>query len=641
MNRSTSLRNKLIYVSVLIVMLIPLFLLGQPDSGRGEQSGGQLTRMRDDLEMAESDLGEIDPASETMKLSSLGLRGVAATLLWNQAHEHKVHHEWDRLRATLNNISLLQPHYEKVWEFQAHNMAYNVSAEFDDYRQRYAWVKSGTEYLSEGVRRNRKAPRLIWYTGWFYGQKLGMSDEKTEFRELFRKDDAFHERIAEDGIDVNVREAKGPDQLPDNWLVGRLWLQRGYDLTRKGGVQINRQTPLNYYETGPKWRIQHAVAVEREWDTESIDNIEEASRRAWQFAGDDWIEFGTADIPTTAEFTIRLGSLDELRRRQRELQQDFDELTENVRQRLREERYAQLSDEQQAALEIPEAERNEDQYLLAYEAERLIKPSTVDVTAAVPPEKKLETIRRAGQIREVERRLEKTEGYRSQINYEYWKTRCIAEQDKQMVLARRLVHDAEAANDRAELDKAIELYEQSWEAWAEVFDQYPLLVVDAASDELMDSINRYRRLIDREELPDDFPLTEFVAQRESVDVDSAQYEELQALQREKLKEAEAAQDLVELDFRAMATEAIEQGTAAKAAEASTSEPPAVTPPEETPAEEAAATTDGEPSDAEETPGDKKAADETPADETPAEEQPGDEGAQTAEPEAAAETAPEA
>ena len=71
--------------------------------------------------------------------------GVAATLLWEKAHEYRVMHEWDRLKASLNNIALLQPHYERVWEHQAWNLAYNVSAEFDDYRQRYEMVREGTE----------------------------------------------------------------------------------------------------------------------------------------------------------------------------------------------------------------------------------------------------------------------------------------------------------------------------------------------------------------------------------------------------------------------------------------------------------------------------------------------------------------
>ena len=252
MNLSTAFGRKIIYLVVLVAMLIPLYLFGQPSDGSAG-SGGQLATMREDLNLAESDLGEISPASATMKLASLGLRGVAATQLWEKAHEYHKNHEWDRLKAALNQIALLQPHFDKVWEYQAHNLAYNVSAQFDDYRQRYEMVGEGTEYLVRGVRQNRKAPRLIWYTGWFYGQKLGMSDEKRQFRRLFADDDMQHEKLERQGIAVT--DAHGPNGKPDNWLVGQLWLEHGYKLV-DAGVRIRRQTPINFYETGPKWAIQ-------------------------------------------------------------------------------------------------------------------------------------------------------------------------------------------------------------------------------------------------------------------------------------------------------------------------------------------------------------------------------------------------
>ncbi len=62
MNRSTGFRNKLIYLSILIAMLIPLYLLGQPAGGSTGDAGGQLTQMRTQYAMAESELGEINPA---------------------------------------------------------------------------------------------------------------------------------------------------------------------------------------------------------------------------------------------------------------------------------------------------------------------------------------------------------------------------------------------------------------------------------------------------------------------------------------------------------------------------------------------------------------------------------------------------
>ncbi|MGB7324899.1 MAG: IRE (iron responsive element), partial [Rubripirellula sp.] len=297
MNRTTTLRRKLIYLVILVAMLIPLYLLGQPAGGKGDL-GGELSEMRIKYNIAESDLGEISPASETMKLASLGLRGVAATLLWNKAHEYRVKHEWDRLKATLNNIALLQPHFDKVWEHQAHNLAYNVSTEFDDYRQRYEMVREGTEFLTRGVRQNRNAPRLIWYTGWFYGSKMGMSDEKAQFRRLFSDDEVLHEQLLTENIAVDSPEARGPLGKPDNWLVGRLWLNRGYEMV-DAGVKIRRQTPINFYETGPKWRIQHAEAIEKE------GILDERAQNAWEMAAEDWSSFGNRSIPTTSPFTIK------------------------------------------------------------------------------------------------------------------------------------------------------------------------------------------------------------------------------------------------------------------------------------------------------------------------------------------------
>ena len=275
MNRTSNFKRKLIYIAVLLAMLIPLYKLGQPSSGQGT-GGGELSKLRHKYNISESDLGEISPASETMKLATLGLRGVAATLLWNRAHEYRVLHEWDRLKATLNNIALLQPHFEKVWEHQAHNLAYNVSTEFDDYRQRYEMVREGTEFLSRGVRQNREAPRLIWYTGWFYGSKMGMSDEKRQFRRLFSDDQVLHDSLMSQNIAVDSPEARGPLGKPDNWLVGRLWLYYGYDLVDSSGVRINRQTPLNFFETGPKWRMKYAEAIE----SEGI--LDDRAQNAWQ-----------------------------------------------------------------------------------------------------------------------------------------------------------------------------------------------------------------------------------------------------------------------------------------------------------------------------------------------------------------------
>jgi hypothetical protein len=593
MNRSTGFRNKLIYLSIMIAMLIPLYLLGQPAGGSTGDAGGQLTQMRTKYNIAESELGDINPASETMKLASLGLRGVAATLLWNKAHDYRVYHEWDRLKATLNNIALLQPHYEKVWEYQAHNLAYNVSTEFDDYRQRYAMVREGTEFLTKGVEQNRKAPRLVWYTGWFYGQKMGMSDEKKQFRRLFADDDVLHQALRDQDIEVDSPTARGPDGKPDNWLVGRLWLFHGYDIV-DNGVKIRNQTPLNFFETGPKWRIKHAEAIESE------GVLDDRAKNAWQQAGDDWNALGTRSIPTTAAFTIKLASLDELTRQLSDTRTELMDLVKDSYEEEKKAIYDSFTEEERTAWETKEEDRTQEQKNLAYALSFRMEPALTTVAKKAPPAARLRAIELASQISDLEARIQKTEGHRKQINYEYWSTLTKAEQEDRTVQARRLLFEAEKANADADLDLAIAKYEEAFELWAKVFDDYPVLTLDDLSDDLMRAIRRYTIAIDQEEFDEDFPLLNFVQLMSGEDRSAEEYDRLRKLQAEKLKEKEEAAIKAEAE-------------ALKAAE--TEAPDAPAEPADAPAEEAEMKETepaAEPGEASETP--------TPAEEAPAAEE---------------------
>ncbi|MCG8650507.1 MAG: IRE (iron responsive element), partial [Pirellulales bacterium] len=153
-------------------------------------------------------------------------------------------------------------------------------------------------------------------------------------------------------------------------------------------------------------------------------------------------------------------------------------------------------------------------------------------------------------------KIQKTDGYRTQINYPYWKTLAQAEQEERTVTARRLIFEAEEANQQAELDKATKLYEKAFEIWAEIFDDYPILTIDDTADDLANSIRNYMIVIDSEEFADDFPLLSFVVMmgeegtpqarsymeiRESMEEDAEKRrKELEA--EEKKREEEVARD---------------------------------------------------------------------------------------------------
>ncbi len=199
-------------------------------------------------------------------------------------------------------------------------------------------------------------------------------------------------------------------------------------------------------------------------------------------------------------------------------------------------------------------------------------PRLATIAKESDPKVRLRAIQLVGEIKNLDARHNKTRGYRTQINYPYWKALAIAEQEERTVRARRLVYEAEAANEKAELDKAISLYEEAFAIWAEIFDDYPILTIDDTAEDLFKSIRRYMIAIDSEEIAADFPLKTFVEiMGEYGQVDSSQYVMVRSQTQAKLKarQAELADEEKRLEQEAAEAEKAksmkkEDGTPSKA-----------------------------------------------------------------------------
>jgi hypothetical protein len=94
--------RKIVYACVIAALLLPLSWLSQPETT--ETKGGVLAQMRSEHQLSQAQLGEIDPASETIKLATLGMRGVAANILWTKANEYKKTEDWVGYSAALEQI---------------------------------------------------------------------------------------------------------------------------------------------------------------------------------------------------------------------------------------------------------------------------------------------------------------------------------------------------------------------------------------------------------------------------------------------------------------------------------------------------------------------------------------------------------
>jgi hypothetical protein len=500
MSQNLSFWRKVVYVGIITSLLVPLFLLGRPTTTRGP--GGVLAQLRAKHNLSQANLGDIDPASESMKLATLGLRGVAANLLWSKANEYKKTEDWDALSATLNQITKLQPNFISVWEFQAHNLSYNVSAEFDNYRHRYHWVKKGISFLQDGVRHNRDNPRLLHQIGWFMGQKFGRADEHVYFRRMFREDKDFHDEI---NRDVRVDEAVGFDGRPDNWLVGRLWYRRAYEAVEKG-TPLKGKSPLVFRADGPMSFVNYAADIEEE------GVLGDEALRAWQTARKGWEEFGRVQIPTSWGHSLRLGDLSTVNAEREALGKRIDELTGGLREQIRQEKIAKLSEPERQAVDLKREQldgSNAQHYFQAQQKTAVAHREVADRTA---PEIRQRATALAAKLEDRDTLATRIMNYRNIVNYDYWEIRCTAEATKAMVRAREFLYNGQKAYERTDPDLARKLYEQAWDQWAAVFREYPRLNDDLTADDLKDGLRRYRRLLLQldQELPEKFPLREML-----------------------------------------------------------------------------------------------------------------------------------
>lgn len=536
-------RRKLIYLAAIVAILIPLYFIGQPAVYRDNKLtsvGGTLSQIREKYDLGQGDLGRLDPASESARLATLGLRGVATAIMWHKANEYKSEMNWDRFSATLNQIALLQPHFIKVWEFQAHNLAYNTSVEFDDYRQRYAWVKRGMEYLSKGIDFNRRDANLPFFQGMMFAQKLGKADEQLQYRKLYSADKDFHDELEKEGFNVRQEDGLGADRLPDNWLSGRLWYKRAEEVVESGSLLANtfRKSPLHFYSSAPLTMMNYCEAIEKE------GILDDRAKFAWKRSDTSWSLYGEREIPTTWGHTIRLNDLSESVKRAEVLRKEFEALTGDLYRAAYDQRFEKLSPEERIALQTPDDKKTERQFMVAATARQKVEPSPTDVAKLLPAEKRVDGLQLAVRVEEEELYRQHVDNYRNQVNYNYWETRARAEQSDLAIAAHQTLYDAEKLLSDAELDEALKKYEESWVHWKNLFDTYPILMVDEGGDEVLDAIRRYARALDKE-LGDEFILMPFVKLRREYDQNGGDIQTLLEMSRASAMKAKAAEEAAE------------------------------------------------------------------------------------------------
>jgi tetratricopeptide (TPR) repeat protein len=463
---------------------VPLSILSQPADS--SSPGGFLARQRAKFGLSQANLGEVDPTSETMRLATLGLKNVAVTLLWDRANHYKKVEDWTNLSAALEQMTKLQPNFYSVWDFQAHNLSYNISVEFDDYHDRYAWVMKGIEFLRQGIALNLREPRLLGRMGWFIGQKIGRADEKKQFRRLFKADDDFHER------DRPGRTL--PER--DNWLVAREKYLAAQQLADSGAPL--KTTALIFHSEPMMTAINYARALEDD------GVFGDAARDGWKLAGDEMRRFSVREIPTTWDVPIRLGLREAEQARAERLAADLEKLLPGRFKALEEAKRAAVTPEQKAALDTPPIDRSEAQQKLAAEAESGLQVTWPMVVREAPADVRDKAQDLARQYIEARETADIIDRYRDIVNFDFWRATCETEVTEPALRAREAAWRAEREFENARLQTARKAYEEAFVAWREVLDASPVLRDDQlTADDLAEIVGRYRKVL--EQLDEKFP----------------------------------------------------------------------------------------------------------------------------------------
>lgn len=305
MNNLTSRQRKLIFAAGILALLVPIVILGAPAS-RDVQvedtsiAGGVLAQKRHEYDLGEATLGDIDPSSAIMNLALLGLRGPAAGLLHLKAIDYQEKKDWAKLRATVDSIIRLQPHYVQIWKFQGWNLTFNVSREWDRVDDRFYWVKEGIKFLQRGTRRNQTIAILFHDVGDFVSRKMGISDEKRFFREYFLHD-------PDPAFQVNTEPGPDPEINPDgedSYLVGKHWFLRANEKDEQYGM--TGMTHVIFRQGPAKAQINYADARQKD------GFFDEQGRAAWELGHSEWMnDYGKYTFLGLNDYKYKLNCTEE------------------------------------------------------------------------------------------------------------------------------------------------------------------------------------------------------------------------------------------------------------------------------------------------------------------------------------------
>jgi hypothetical protein len=176
-----NLRDVIICFACIILAVIFLVAAGlQLDS---------INRQRQDMDLIIDKPENIPPSLAFATVATGAFRGLVVDVLWMRADKLKEEKQFYDARQLAEWITILQPRFASVWEFQAWNMAYNISVTIPATQpeQRWRWVKNGYELLRDQAIGKYKLKNISLYRelGRIFQHKIGgVSDDANKYYKL-------------------------------------------------------------------------------------------------------------------------------------------------------------------------------------------------------------------------------------------------------------------------------------------------------------------------------------------------------------------------------------------------------------------------------------------------------------------------
>jgi hypothetical protein len=175
------LRDILIIVVAIVLLVVMLVVAGM----RLDYINSQRVEMK----LISNEPVENAPPSLAFATVAMGaFRGLVVDVLWIRADRLKEQGQFFDAKQLADWITTLQPRFAKVWEFQAWNMAYNISVAIpaEQPEQRWQWIKNGYELLRDkGIPLNPKSILLYRELGRIFQHKIGgFTDDDQKYYKL-------------------------------------------------------------------------------------------------------------------------------------------------------------------------------------------------------------------------------------------------------------------------------------------------------------------------------------------------------------------------------------------------------------------------------------------------------------------------